>query len=103
MVITMQSEAKIMKGGCMVEKTDMPEVDGYQLVYKFDNGYGASVVKHNFSYGGKKGLFEIALCKGESQICMPPITAEGDTVKGFLTKEQVIEIIETTRDLPGTV
>jgi hypothetical protein len=34
---------------------------------------------------------------------MPPITAEGDTVKGFLTKDDVLEIIETTRDLPGTV
>ena len=49
------------------------------------------------------GLFEIALSKGTSQICMPPITADGDTVNGFLTKEQVIEIIEMTGDLPGTV
>ena len=75
----------------------------YQGVIEFYNGYELSIVKHNSSYGGKMGLFEIALCKGESQICMPPITADGDTVKGFLTKEQVIEIIETTRDLPGTV
>ena len=75
----------------------------YQGVIEFYNGYELSIVKHNSSYGGKMGLFEIALCKGESQICMPPITADGDTVKGFLTKEQVIEIIETTRELPGTV
>ena len=27
----------------------------------------------------------------------------GDTVKGFLTKEQVDDIIEDVRNLPGTV
>tara|TARA_E500000178_G_C16955013_1_gene723228 strand:- start:97 stop:402 length:306 start_codon:yes stop_codon:yes gene_type:complete len=86
-------------------KFEEEELKGTEFMgtIEFYNGYELSIVKHNSSYGGKKGLFEIALCKGESQICMPPITAEGDTVKGFLTKEQVIEIIETTRDLPGTV
>ena len=32
---------------------------GYE--YKFDNGYGASVVCHSGSYGGNKGLYEIAV------------------------------------------
>ena len=75
----------------------------YQGVITFDNNYELSIVRHNASYGGKMGLFEIALSKGESQVCLPPITADGDTVNGFLTKEQVIEIIEMTGDLPGTV
>lgn len=91
MVITMQSEAKIMKGGCMVEKTDMPEVDGYQLVYKFDNGYGASVVKHNFSYGGKKGLYELAVLDNEGGLCYDtPITED---VIGHLTMGEVDKIL----------
>ena len=75
----------------------------YQGVITFDNNYELSIIRHNSSYGGKMGLFEIALSKGESSICMPPITADGDTVNGYLTKEQVIEIIEMTGDLPGTV
>ncbi len=91
MVITMQSEAKIMKGGCMVEKTDMPEVDGYQLVYKFDNGYGASVVKHNFSYGGKKGLYELAVLDKDGGLCYDtPITED---VIGHLTMGEVDKIL----------
>tara|TARA_A200000113_G_scaffold226030_1_gene249665 strand:- start:5070 stop:5351 length:282 start_codon:yes stop_codon:yes gene_type:complete len=87
----MQSEAKIMKGGCMVEKTDMPEVDGYQLVYKFDNGYGASVVKHNFSYGGKKGLYELAVLDKDGGLCYDtPITED---VIGHLTMGEVDKIL----------
>ena len=80
-----------MKGGCMVEKTDMPEVDGYQLVYKFDNGYGASVVKHNFSYGGKKGLYELAVLDKDGALCYDtPITED---VIGHLTMGEVDKIL----------
>jgi len=35
--------------------------DRYQNVFHFDNNYGASVVMHDFSYGGKEGLFELAV------------------------------------------
>ena len=69
----------------------------------FDNGYGLSVVRHESSYGGKKGLFEVMLTRNDNPYSLPPITEEGDTIKGFLTKEQVSEIIETVSDLPATV
>ena len=39
---------------------------GLQMVYKFDNGYGASVIQHEGSYGSHKGRWELAvLCHGE--------------------------------------
>lgn len=34
---------------------------GIQKLFKFDNNYGASVVKHAHSYGGTSGKWEIAV------------------------------------------
>jgi len=76
----------------------------YQGTIEFDNGFALSIVRHETSYGGKNGLFEIMLCKGGidgSPTCLPPITQDGDTVNGFLTEEKVNEIIEITADLPA--
>jgi hypothetical protein len=83
----MQCEIKEMKGGCMVEKRDMPDVNGYQLEYKFDNGYGASVIKHDMSYGGKSGLYELAVLDKDGSLCYnTPITED---VIGNLTMGEV--------------
>ena len=70
---------------------------------EYDNGYGLSVVRHESSYGGKQGLFEIMLTRNGNPYSLPPITHEYDTVKGFLTKEQVKETLDTVKDLPATV
>ena len=34
---------------------------GVQKLYQFDNKMGASVIKHDGSYGGKIGLWELAV------------------------------------------
>ena len=34
---------------------------GIQKIYQFENGMGASVVRHNGSYGGDRGLWELAV------------------------------------------
>ncbi len=44
--------------------------------YYCENGWGLSVACHEHSYGGKEGLYEIALLKG-------------DHVRGWLTKAEV--------------
>lgn len=36
---------------------------GVSYLFKFENNYGASVVCHQFSYGGKNGLWELAVLK----------------------------------------
>jgi hypothetical protein len=80
-----------MKGGATIEKTDLPDMNGYQLVYKFDNGYGASVVKHDFSYGGKDGRYEVAVLDNEGVMCYDtPITND---VIGYLNMSEVDKIL----------
>ena len=56
--------------------------------------YELSVVKHGSSYGGKKGLYEIGVFKGNEMVEMPGITEEGDTVKGLLSEEEVTGIMK---------
>ena len=69
----------------------MPEVNGYQLEYKFDNGYGASVIKHDHSYGGKKGLYELAVLDKDGALCYDtPITED---VIGHLTMGEVDKLL----------
>ena len=37
--------------------------EGVHGVVRFKNGYGLSIVRHSYSYGGSKGLYELALLK----------------------------------------
>ncbi len=68
--------------------------DGRQRLYQFPNGYGASVVCHQDSYGGTEGLWEIAVIKyangdpitGGHIDYTTPIT---DDVLGHLTEDEV--------------
>ena len=37
--------------------------EGVHAIVRFKNGYGLSIVRHSYSYGGSKGLYELALLK----------------------------------------
>jgi hypothetical protein len=90
-------EYKEMKGGCIVEKVEMSELNGYQLLYTFDNGYGASVVKHDFSYGGKNGKYELAVLDKDGSLCYDtPITED---VIGHLTMGEVENLLADISNL----
>jgi hypothetical protein len=63
--------------------------NGVQARINFDNGYGASVVSHEFSYGGKSGLYELAVLDKDGNITYDtPVTND---VIGHLTSENVTE------------
>ena len=68
--------------------------DGIQYLTFYPNGYGASIVQHEFSYGGKIGLWELAVIKGtekEWNICYDtPITSD---VLGYLEEAEVDELL----------
>lgn len=40
---------------------------GTQKIYRFENDFGASVVRHKYSYGGDEGLWELAVLKFENE------------------------------------
>jgi hypothetical protein len=68
-----------------------PFMSGKKSRIYFDNGYGASVVSHTFSYGGKSGLYELAVLKDDELHYDNPV-ADGD-VRGFLTEDAVTELL----------
>ena len=73
---------------------------GVQHLTFYPNGYGASIVQHEFSYGSKDGLWELAVIKGNSDdwnICYDtPITGD---VLGYLTEEDVDKTLEEIKSL----
>jgi hypothetical protein len=62
----------------------------------FENGYGVSVVKTSFSYGGSEGLYELAVLYKDSITYNTPIT---DDVLGWLTEEDVSRVMGEIQSL----
>tara|TARA_B100000989_G_scaffold229002_1_gene175933 strand:+ start:972 stop:1226 length:255 start_codon:yes stop_codon:yes gene_type:complete len=78
-----------------VKKYDIYNGVGY--LYEFENGYGASVVKHDGSYGGKQGLYEIAVLDSTGDLCYStPIT---DDVIGHATEDKVLDTLHRIKML----
>lgn len=75
---------------------------GIQKVYKFENGYGASIVKHRFSYD----LWEMALLVFEDsedgellwKVIYREDFANGD-VAGYLNDKDVLKLLEWIKAL----
>lgn len=76
--------------------------DGVQAIIEFGQ-YELSVVKHSMSYGGRKGMYEIAVFEGNNQVELPGITQEGDTVKGFLCEEGLNVIFKKMTTVTGSM
>jgi hypothetical protein len=88
----------------LVKHEDIDFSDGYkkggrQKLYHFKNGYGASVVKHEGSYGGKSGLWELAVLDAEGHLCYD--TEITDDVIGHLNDPQVDALLNQIANLKG--
>ena len=83
----------------LIEKK--PIWDGIQHLFRFDNGYGASVVKHHGSYGSYEDLWELAVIRFDDHAAWyltydTPITND---VEGFLKDKDVRNLLKQIRDL----
>lgn len=79
-----------------------PRGFGIQALVQFPNGYCASVVKNEFSYGGERGLYELAVGFGPVDgaweiVYDTPITGD---VLGHLVPEAVTVVLADIAALP---
>ena len=74
-----------------------PQKDGVISRITFDNEYGASVVKHEHSYGGDKGLYELAVLGKDGHITYD--TTITNDVIGYLRPEDVTDVMEKIQKL----
>jgi hypothetical protein len=64
---------------------------------QFENGYGASVVKTDYTYGGDKGLYELAVLDSEGSLTYA--TSVTDDVIGYLRPEDVTDVLAKIQQL----
>jgi hypothetical protein len=64
---------------------------------QFENGYGASVVCTPYTYGGDKGLYELAVLDSEGHLTYA--TSVTDDVIGYLRPEDVTDVMAKIQQL----
>ena len=72
-------------------------IGGIRCLYRFKNGYGASVARGPFTYGGRDGLWELAILRGANIDYTTPITRD---VIGYLNEEEVQDVLRQINNLP---
>ena len=76
---------------------DAPFMVGKRSRIHFDNGFGVSVVSHTYSYGGRDGLYEVAVLDSDDNLTYEtPVT---DNVIGYLTEEDVTDVMKQVQEL----
>ena len=76
---------------------DAPYMVGKKSRTHFDNGYGVSVVSHTHSYGGRDGLYEVAVLDKDGLLTYEtPVTSD---VIGYLSEEDVTDVMKQVQEL----
>jgi hypothetical protein len=79
----------------------LTESGNEQRIWFFPNGYGASVIRGPYTYGGPAGLFELAVLRGtqgDSALCYDtPITND---VLGHQTEAEIETLLVQIEALP---
>lgn len=73
-----------------VEEKENDVTGSTQVIFRFSNGWGASVVQGPYTYGGPDGLFELGVLDSNGRLNYDTPVAPDDVV-GYLTNEDVKE------------
>jgi len=79
------------KFGHTVEHKADRQLGGDQWIATFNNGFGASVIRNRYSYGGPEGRYEVAVLHGEPLCYATTVT---DDVIGWLSAQGVRETLD---------
>ena len=71
---------------------------GMQLIYKFDNGYGASLISHKGSYGGDAGLWELVILDKTGELYYESDITNKDVI-GHLTSDKAMELLKQISEM----
>lgn len=90
--------------GNLVKKDYDEFLRGVHYVFRFENGYGASVIKHSGSYGNEDDLWELAVIMfydkyDDNSWDLTYETPITNDVIGWLTDEQVEEYLQKIKEL----
>lgn len=65
----------------------------------FPNGRGVSIIRNSYSYGGRDGLFELAVLDSTGELdYSTPVTGD---VLGYLTVDEVLQAMAQVAELPA--
>jgi hypothetical protein len=76
-----------------LEFKDLPDGMGIQCRTMFENGFGVSVIRQKYSYGGADGLYELAVLDTDGELHYDNPVANGD-VHGYLTEDDVTKLLK---------
>ncbi len=73
-----------------------------QLLFRFDNDYGALVIRGPNIYGGEMGLFSLAVVHFQSSRVFRLVydTPVADDVIGYLNGDEILELLTQIQKLP---
>lgn len=81
--------------GVVMKQTPHDCGNGVQRVYTFPKGTKLSAVKTDFSYGGDKDLWEIAVFDADDNFITTEVWYDlDDDVMGFVTDDQLKQYID---------
>ncbi len=82
-----------------VEKFGTPKLekcfDGVRAEFQFANGWGASVIRHSGSCGGRNGLWELAVIDASGELHNDtPVTGD---VLGWQTDDEILALLDNIK------